>query len=58
MNGQPFFSGSIWWVFVAVIIIGAVWESNAFAGGMLLLVVVFGMLLTAQRQGTINFSQG
>ena len=37
MNGQSFFSGSIWWVFVAVIVIGAVWESNAFAGGLLLL---------------------
>lgn len=55
-TSTPFFSGSIWWVFVAVIIIGAVWESNAFAGGLLLLVAVFGMLLTAAQKGTINFA--
>ena len=53
-----FFSGTIWWVLAAIVVIATVYEYDAQAGGLLILVVVFGMLLTAEQHGTISFTSG
>ena len=46
------------WAAVAIVLLAVIYESAPRLGGLLLLVLVFGMLLTAQRNGTIHFTMG
>lgn len=46
--------GSVWYAGAAILLVAIVYEMNPRWGGVLLMVVVFGMLLQAQRNGTLS----
>jgi hypothetical protein len=50
------FRGSIWWAVAAIVLVAIVYEYDAAAGGILIVLVVLGMLLVASRTGTVNLS--
>lgn len=46
---------SIWWALAGIVLIGVVWESSAPTGGLLLLIIVFGMLFVGEQNHTLAF---